>query len=577
MAPEFVVVGNGTLALGCCCLLAERGLRLRAVVSEDEALGQWARRAGVPHLVAPAELATLAWAGPAPVLLSIGNERLIAPRVLERFPRAFNFHDGPLPHYAGSHVTSWALMARERTYAITWHRMTSRADAGDILLQAQVPLGPDDTALTLNAKCHEVALQSFAALAQRLARHDFSGTPQNMARRTFYRRDRRADNAAILDWKRDADDLRAMVRALSFGPYVNRLGLPKLWLGSGYAGVHGLDVCASRSVSVPGTLVGIAPDSLTVATASHDVRLRGFVTLDGRALSASELAGLFALREEDVLPAHEPKHARAATDEACDWKEEAAWIEHLKALKPVAAPLPAPGICGTAAGLRVVLHAPPRHRLGSAFGTADDFAFAVVLAYLARAQAVQEFDVGLRCGHRGSAAGGRDDALLAGTRPLRISLDFDQPFEAFGRRCLAGLAAWRSRKPYLRDAVLRYPGVARPRGWDDFCSWPVTIDLGGAASGLGAYSQAWEIRSGMTFAIGTAAGSVTLIHGGLPPRQLDRLSAQLSALAEDCLARPHLALGKLALLPPADGEALLREMRGVWVEAPAARQRENGR
>ena len=32
-----------------------------------------------------------------------------------------NFHDGPLPRYAGLYVTAWALMNRETSHGVTWH------------------------------------------------------------------------------------------------------------------------------------------------------------------------------------------------------------------------------------------------------------------------------------------------------------------------------------------------------------------------------------------------------------------------------------------------------------------------
>ena len=53
--------------------------------------------------------------------------------VLGQVDTAINFHDGPLPGYAGLNVTTWALLAGEREHAVTWHLMTADVDAGEIV------------------------------------------------------------------------------------------------------------------------------------------------------------------------------------------------------------------------------------------------------------------------------------------------------------------------------------------------------------------------------------------------------------------------------------------------------------
>jgi methionyl-tRNA formyltransferase len=538
MPSDFVVVGRGTLAVGCCQVLAERGLRVR-------------------HLAAACELAELGWDGAAPVLLSIGNEELIAPAVLGRFAQAFNFHDGPLPRYAGSHVTSWALMDRARTYAVSWHRMNARADAGDIVLQAHVPIAAGETALTLNAKCHAIALKSFAVLAEKLAQHAYGGIPQFLGARKFYPRDRKADNLAILDWENGADALWALVRALAFGPYVNRVGLAKVQLPGGFAGVRSLGVCASRSTVSPGTLVSMTQDAFTVATATHDVRLQDFVTLDGCDTSVTRLAQSFGVREGDVLPRFDPDAIGAVADQACGWKEEQAWMSAFHSLAPLASPLR--NASGQTAGTHRVLSALGRRAAGAS-RSAGDFSLAVLLACLGRMAGAETFDVGLCCARVRTPDGCIERLLLADMRPFRVHLDFDEPFESFGARFQSGLDTWRTRKAYLRDAVLRYPGVARPPGWNDFCSWPVSIELDADAAHAAARALSLPSAASIRFTIAPSTGQVDVLHGGARAGQLDRFAAQLGALVEDCLARPQAALGDLALLTRPERTALLMSM-----------------
>src|SRR5690606_12696997 len=63
---------------------------------------------------------------------------------------AVNFHDGPLPAYAGLNAPAWALINGETTYGISWHEITPGVDEGDVLVQRLFELAPQETSLSLN-------------------------------------------------------------------------------------------------------------------------------------------------------------------------------------------------------------------------------------------------------------------------------------------------------------------------------------------------------------------------------------------------------------------------------------------
>ena len=65
---------------------------------------------------------------------------------------AINFHDGPLPEYAGLNTPVWALLNGETQHGVTWHLMTREVDRGDILAQRRFDLTDSETALTLNTR-----------------------------------------------------------------------------------------------------------------------------------------------------------------------------------------------------------------------------------------------------------------------------------------------------------------------------------------------------------------------------------------------------------------------------------------
>src|SRR5262245_18203019 len=114
------IIGEGSLPVRCAEILLEKGHRIHGAVCTEPTLRSWARAHAIPEVDGvPAEQ-------PFEYLFSIVNYRVLSKDELALPSRlAINYHDGPLPRYAGSHSTSWALMSGERSHAVTWHVMTS--------------------------------------------------------------------------------------------------------------------------------------------------------------------------------------------------------------------------------------------------------------------------------------------------------------------------------------------------------------------------------------------------------------------------------------------------------------------
>jgi hypothetical protein len=373
-------------------------------------------------------------------------------------------------------------MAREREYAITWHRMTARADAGEILLQVPVPVAADETAFSLNGKCHQAALASFAQLLEGIVSGSLVGRPQNPARRVFYPRDRRPDRLAVLDFRRPAQDLDALARALSYGDYPNRLALPKLWTGEGFVVVRRIDVKAARSRNAPGTVLQVADDAIDVATATHDVRLRELCGLDGGRPGR-------APREGEVLPLD-----GAALDEeiaaasVCHWRDEEFWIARFRGLNPLVFPT------GSRAAGSTRIDVPGR-------AATRDRMLADVMDWLGSITAMDSFDVGLEDPQdRG--------ALVARVRPFRAG---------------DALETWERHGPYLRETPLRHPRVPLPAGWKHYADWPVVIAF--------APSLPATIGAALRITIDASSGTIRLDSGesGPAPESLRAMAAQLQS------------------------------------------------
>jgi methionyl-tRNA formyltransferase len=189
----------------------------------DDSVADLAHEHGIPVLLRQRpddeDLLTALKAADADVIVA-NNWRTWLPAQIFDLPRlgTLNVHDSLLPAYAGFSPLIWALINGEPEVGVTAHLMNAELDAGDIVLQRAVPVGPRDTTTDLFHATVDligpIVLESLELLAS--GRTDF--TPQDRSRASFFHK--RADVDSRIDWSWDAEELDRFVRALS-DPYPN--------------------------------------------------------------------------------------------------------------------------------------------------------------------------------------------------------------------------------------------------------------------------------------------------------------------------------------------------------------------
>jgi phosphoribosylglycinamide formyltransferase 1 len=93
-----------------------------------------------------------------------GWMRVITQVLIDAFPdRIINIHPSLLPSFPGIHAIEQALAAKVKITGCTVHLVSLEVDAGPILVQAAVPVLPDDTSETLHAR---VQIQEHLILPQ---------------------------------------------------------------------------------------------------------------------------------------------------------------------------------------------------------------------------------------------------------------------------------------------------------------------------------------------------------------------------------------------------------------------------
>jgi phosphoribosylglycinamide formyltransferase 1 len=88
-------------------------------------------------------------------VIMAGWMRIVTPVLINAFPnRVVNIHPSLLPSFKGNHAVEQALAAGVKITGCTVHLVVPEVDSGKILMQAAVPVLPDDTVETLQNRIH---------------------------------------------------------------------------------------------------------------------------------------------------------------------------------------------------------------------------------------------------------------------------------------------------------------------------------------------------------------------------------------------------------------------------------------
>jgi natural product biosynthesis luciferase-like monooxygenase protein len=468
------MMGSESLLIQCAEILLQRHHRICGVISSNELINNWAKKEYIPLIEPANRLADRLSQTPFDYFFSIANLAVI-PKAVLALPRqlAINFHDGPLPRYAGLYATSWALINKEKTHGVCWHTMNAEVDKGDILQQRQFSIADTETAFTLNAKCYEAAIESFAELVDELASGRSTSLQQDSGERTYFPKYKRPPSACTLSWDKPAEEISALLRGLDFGRYANPLGLPKIVMERDVFVVRRMEVLDSTSESLPGTITAIEGDSLRVATASKEMKLHELLRLDNKPVSIRDFVAQFNLRVGDPLVGLDQKTAddlTALNAEIC--RHEEFWVERLGQLQAIDIPYANHGATPAArtgyGNQPFVLSAQAEAWLAQkcASLSRSDLLVAIFSAYLGRLTGNYGFDVrfsDIALRHELAPFEGYFSTHV----PLRVRIDPAADFDSALKSVQADIALVREHKSYARDITLRYPELnSRPESSD---------------------------------------------------------------------------------------------------------------
>ena len=279
--PRILFFGYSEVGYECLSLLLERGDHVVALITHEDNPHEkiWfktpalaAREKGIP-VFTPESVNTPEWreriaALQPDLILSVYYRHMIGTKILALPPLgAWNMHGSLLPKYRGRAPINWAVLHGEPRLGMTLHRMVKDPDAGAVVDQEGVEIGPRDTAEQAFRKVLPCARRVLARQIDALLAGRAKETPQDEAQATYFT-GRKPEDGRIR-WDQTSRQIFNLIRAVT-DPYpgaftdVGPARLMVWWAES--------DTSATRGArGEPGEILAVTP--LVVATADGALEL----------------------------------------------------------------------------------------------------------------------------------------------------------------------------------------------------------------------------------------------------------------------------------------------------------------
>lgn len=140
------------------------------------------------------------------------------PKAVLDVPRlgCINVHGSLLPEYRGAAPIQWTVIHGRERAGVTTMFMAEGMDSGDILLQADTPVGPEETAGELFDRLKILGAELLAETLEKLERGQLARIPQDEGKVTFAPMLKK--ELSQIDWTQPAKNIHNLIRGLNPWP-----------------------------------------------------------------------------------------------------------------------------------------------------------------------------------------------------------------------------------------------------------------------------------------------------------------------------------------------------------------------
>ena len=309
-APAVVFLGTGTFAVPVLREICARGYEVLAVITQpDRRQGRGLQLASPPvkleagrlglEVEQPESIRTEEFLArirqSAPDFLVVADfGRILPPDLLRVGKAVVNLHPSLLPRWRGPAPIERALMAGDEVTGVTTQHVSERVDAGDIILQKEVPISPEDTAGTLRERLAREGATLMVETLGLLSRGEDPRRPQDEALATYAAAIRPQDE--IIAWNENARQVVNRVRALEPVP-----GARTFWYGSLMKVRKARLYEGPAGEGSPGQVVALTEEGFVVAAGDGQVLVTEVQPAGKNRMGAADFLRGYPLRVGDRL------------------------------------------------------------------------------------------------------------------------------------------------------------------------------------------------------------------------------------------------------------------------------------
>lgn len=308
--PSLVFMGTPGFAVPSLKALLDAGAEILLVVTQPDRprgrgrrvvsspVKQLAQEKGLPvyqpeKVRSPEAVERIAAQAPACIVV-VAYGQLLPAEILDMPPLgAVNVHASLLPKYRGPAPIHWALIQGEMETGVTTMLLDAGMDTGDILLQREAVIQPEETAGSLHDRLAEEGARVLVETLDLLKRGALEPKAQDSSQATYAPMLAKEDGR--VDWHEDAKRICCRIRGLDPWP-----GGFTHWQGKRLK-LFGCRALSISSTAEPGTVIAAADNGLQVAVGKGAVLIETLQLEGRRPLAVTDFLRGHQLQVEDKL------------------------------------------------------------------------------------------------------------------------------------------------------------------------------------------------------------------------------------------------------------------------------------
>lgn len=224
------------------------------------------------------------------VLVAYG--RILKPAILNVPRHGFlNMHPSLLPRHRGPSPIQTAILCGDEKTGVTIMRLDEGMDTGDILLQREAPILPDDTTGSLSERLAVLGAGLLVDALDLVARGEARFIQQDDTQATVTRLYEKKDGQIV--WSAPARDIHNLVRAAIPWPVAH------CRFSGETCRIHKTDVSNEPANDSPGTVLSVERDRITVATGAGRLSILALQMPGKKTMTTAEFLRGHAVRPGD--------------------------------------------------------------------------------------------------------------------------------------------------------------------------------------------------------------------------------------------------------------------------------------